>query len=200
MAAACSEQPTRLRKDLRAFDLGEWVFELFGDVYPADQQSGWCHFDGERRLLRLDDGWLRAALVRLRANGQKTEPPRSGWTAILTRRCGDWRWRPIVHYALGSEEWGRRCRLKATLHETSPLARRCGLAVSMIGPDLLWSKYKGRDTFRGNEAARSDRSGRRGDRGRPGRRGGAHVDATALRPAPRAPSGGERSRRHSLDH
>jgi Domain of unknown function (DUF4269) len=56
------------------FDFGDWVFELFGDVTPAGQQPAWRHFDVERRLLRLDDGRLRAALVRLRANGQKTEP------------------------------------------------------------------------------------------------------------------------------
>ena len=56
------------------FDLGDWVFELFGDVHPVDQQPGWRHFDVERRLLRLDDGRLRAVLVRLRANGRKTEP------------------------------------------------------------------------------------------------------------------------------
>ena len=56
------------------FDFGDWVFELFGDVTPAGQQPAWHHFDVERRLLRLDDGRLRAALVRLRANGQKTEP------------------------------------------------------------------------------------------------------------------------------
>ena len=56
------------------FDLGDWIFELFGDAHPVDQQPGWRHFDVERRLLQLDDGRLRAVLVRLRANGQKTEP------------------------------------------------------------------------------------------------------------------------------
>ena len=56
------------------FDLGDWVFELFGDAHPVDEQPAWRHFDVERRLLSLDNGRLRAVLVRLPAMGQKTEP------------------------------------------------------------------------------------------------------------------------------
>ena len=48
-----------------------WPFELFGAV---EQQPGWIHFEVERRLLALDDGGLRRAVGRLRADGFKTEP------------------------------------------------------------------------------------------------------------------------------
>jgi hypothetical protein len=65
---------SKRRPIVARFDFGDWVFELFGDVRLVDRQPAWRHFDVERRLLRFDDGRLRAALVRLRANGQKTEP------------------------------------------------------------------------------------------------------------------------------
>ncbi|GKQ52301.1 DUF4269 domain-containing protein [Bradyrhizobium sp. Ce-3] len=51
-----------------------WPFELFGDQHPVEQQRGWVHFEVERRLLALDDGGLRRAVGRLRAEGLKTEP------------------------------------------------------------------------------------------------------------------------------
>lgn len=51
-----------------------WPFELFGDQLPVRQQRGWIHFEVERRLLALDDGRLRRAVGKLRADGLKTEP------------------------------------------------------------------------------------------------------------------------------
>ena len=51
-----------------------WPFELFGDLLPVDRQQGWIHFEVERRLLALDDGRLRRAVGKLRADGLKTEP------------------------------------------------------------------------------------------------------------------------------
>jgi hypothetical protein len=51
-----------------------WPFEIFGETSPVDHQPGFVHFDVERRLLDLDDGRLRAAIVRQRALGIKTEP------------------------------------------------------------------------------------------------------------------------------
>ncbi|MGF6310728.1 hypothetical protein ABIB82_004919 [Bradyrhizobium sp. i1.8.4] len=51
-----------------------WPFELFGDQCPVEQQSGWIHFEVERRLLALDDGRLRRAVGKSRAGGLKTEP------------------------------------------------------------------------------------------------------------------------------
>lgn len=51
-----------------------WPFELFGDQRPVHQQRGWIHFEVERRLLALDDGRLRRAVGKLRADGHKTEP------------------------------------------------------------------------------------------------------------------------------
>ena len=51
-----------------------WVFELFGDVRPVSEQSGWRHFDVERRLLALGGDAFRAAVMTRRNGGQKTEP------------------------------------------------------------------------------------------------------------------------------
>ncbi|MBR0860231.1 DUF4269 domain-containing protein [Bradyrhizobium liaoningense] len=51
-----------------------WPFEIFGAQRPVDEQQGWLHFEIERRLLALDDGRLRNAVVRLRSRGAKTEP------------------------------------------------------------------------------------------------------------------------------
>ncbi|WP_407152577.1 DUF4269 domain-containing protein [Bradyrhizobium sp. ORS 86] len=51
-----------------------WPFELFGDTRPVEEQSGWLHFEVERRLLALDDGRLRQAVGTQRGAGMKTEP------------------------------------------------------------------------------------------------------------------------------
>ncbi|MBR0839340.1 DUF4269 domain-containing protein [Bradyrhizobium liaoningense] len=56
------------------FAWGGWPFEIFGAQRPVDEQQGWLHFEIERRLLALDDGRLRNAVVRLRSKGAKTEP------------------------------------------------------------------------------------------------------------------------------
>ncbi|MGY4314884.1 hypothetical protein ACVWW1_004211 [Bradyrhizobium sp. JR3.5] len=48
-----------------------WPFELFGDQRPVNQQQGWIHFEAERRLLALDNGRLRRAVGKLRADGLK---------------------------------------------------------------------------------------------------------------------------------
>jgi hypothetical protein len=73
-AFGCINGHQKGRPIVARFDLGDWVFELFGDVHPVDEQPAWRHFDVERRLLSLDNGRLRAVLVRLPAMGQKTEP------------------------------------------------------------------------------------------------------------------------------
>ena len=51
-----------------------WSFEIFGGSRPVEEQAGWRHFAIEKRLLDLDDGRLRAAVMALRVRGQKTEP------------------------------------------------------------------------------------------------------------------------------
>ncbi|QOZ36099.1 DUF4269 domain-containing protein [Bradyrhizobium sp. CCBAU 53421] len=62
------------RPTIARFVWDGWPFELFGDRSPVDQQQGWIHFEVERRLLALDDGRLRRAVGKLRADGLKTEP------------------------------------------------------------------------------------------------------------------------------
>ncbi|WP_225120413.1 DUF4269 domain-containing protein [Bradyrhizobium sp. BRP22] len=56
------------------FEWGGWPFEVFGDSRPVDQQYGWLHFEIEKRLLDLDDGRLRKAVLQRRSLGDKTEP------------------------------------------------------------------------------------------------------------------------------
>ncbi|WP_027580374.1 DUF4269 domain-containing protein [Bradyrhizobium sp. Ai1a-2] len=56
------------------FEWGGWPFEVFGDARPVDQQHGWLHFEIEKRLLALDDGRLRKAVLQQRSAGIKTEP------------------------------------------------------------------------------------------------------------------------------
>ena len=65
---------TGTRPTIARFVWNGWPFELFGDQRPAHQQRGWIHFEVERRLLALDDGRLRRAVGKLRADGLKTEP------------------------------------------------------------------------------------------------------------------------------
>jgi len=56
------------------FTYAGWPFEIFGGSRPVGEQAGWRHFAIEKRLLDLDDGRLRRAVMALRARGQKTEP------------------------------------------------------------------------------------------------------------------------------
>ncbi|WP_454630923.1 DUF4269 domain-containing protein [Bradyrhizobium cenepequi] len=56
------------------FEWGGWPFEVFGDPRPVKQPHGWLHFEIEKRLLDLDDGRLRKAVLLQRSLGIKTEP------------------------------------------------------------------------------------------------------------------------------
>ena len=65
--------------DFEAFRIHQWTgdgwpVELFGDARPVAQQRGWRHFEIERRLLALDGDELRAAVMKRRRDGLKTEP------------------------------------------------------------------------------------------------------------------------------
>jgi hypothetical protein len=62
-----------------------WSFEIFGSSRPVEEQAGWRHFVIEKRLLDLDDGRLRKAVMALRVRGQKTEPAFA--TALGLRGC-----------------------------------------------------------------------------------------------------------------
>jgi uncharacterized protein DUF4269 len=64
-----SERPVVAR-----FEWSGWPFEIFGSSRPVDRQHGWLHFEIEKRLLDLDDGRLRKAVLRQRSLGLKTEP------------------------------------------------------------------------------------------------------------------------------
>jgi hypothetical protein len=57
-----------------SFTAEGWVFELFGDVRPVHEQSGWRHFNVEKRLLALGGNPIQDALMRRRRTGMKTEP------------------------------------------------------------------------------------------------------------------------------
>ncbi|HEX7924915.1 MAG TPA: DUF4269 domain-containing protein, partial [Bradyrhizobium sp.] len=71
------------------------------------QQRGWIHFEVERRLLALDDGRLRRAVGKLRADGLKTEPafaaalgisgdPYRGLLELAAETDAELRARPVV--------------------------------------------------------------------------------------------------------
>jgi hypothetical protein len=51
-----------------------WPFQVFGQKKPVSEQNGWRHFVVERRLLRLGGPAFRAAIMRERSRGAKTEP------------------------------------------------------------------------------------------------------------------------------
>jgi hypothetical protein len=51
-----------------------WAFEIFAAAQPVALQAGWRHFTVERRLLTLGGEAFRAAVMRLRQEGLKTEP------------------------------------------------------------------------------------------------------------------------------
>jgi len=53
----------------------EWFRrQVFGQKKPVNEQNGWRHFIAERRLLRLGGPTFRAAIMRERSRGVKTEP------------------------------------------------------------------------------------------------------------------------------
>lgn len=62
------------RPVIARFRWAGWPFEVFGEAIAVDRQNGFLHFEVQRKLLELDDGRLRAAVVRQRALGLKTEP------------------------------------------------------------------------------------------------------------------------------
>jgi hypothetical protein len=51
-----------------------WHFQIFGQEKPVSEQAAWRHFLVERRLLELGGPLFRAAVVRERTCGVKTEP------------------------------------------------------------------------------------------------------------------------------
>lgn len=57
-----------------AFRVHGWPVELFGEATPVAHQRGWRHFEVERRLLALGGETLRAAVMKRRRDGMKTEP------------------------------------------------------------------------------------------------------------------------------
>jgi hypothetical protein len=73
------------RPVVAAFRVHGWPVELFGDPRPVAQQPGWRHFEIERRLLAQGGDDLRAAVMKRRHNGLKTEPA----FADVLRLAGD---------------------------------------------------------------------------------------------------------------
>jgi hypothetical protein len=64
----------RGRPVIARFEAYGWPFEIFAGSDPVHQQSGWRHFEVERRLLGLAGPAFRDALMVLRSAGAKTEP------------------------------------------------------------------------------------------------------------------------------
>ncbi|MDK1491273.1 DUF4269 domain-containing protein [Sinorhizobium sp. 7-81] len=59
---------------IASFAAADWTFELFGHAVPVSEQHGWKHFQVEHRLLTIGGSRFRAAVMRLRDDGMKTEP------------------------------------------------------------------------------------------------------------------------------
>ena len=57
-----------------------WDFEIFASPQPVASQSGWRHFEIERRLLSIGGEEFRQAIKQLRQKGMKTEP--AFWSAL----------------------------------------------------------------------------------------------------------------------
>jgi hypothetical protein len=57
-----------------------WPFQVFGQKKPVREQNGWRHFLAECRLLKLGGPAFRAAVMRERALGAKTE---AAFAAVL---------------------------------------------------------------------------------------------------------------------
>ena len=62
------------RPVIASFSAHGWPFQVFGQKKPVRKQNGWRHFLVERRLLRLGGTTFRAAIMRERVLGTKTEP------------------------------------------------------------------------------------------------------------------------------
>jgi hypothetical protein len=62
------------RPVIASFIAHGWPFQVFGQKKPVKQQNGWQHFITEIRLLRLGGPTFRAAIMRERSRGLKTEP------------------------------------------------------------------------------------------------------------------------------
>jgi hypothetical protein len=62
------------RPVIASFTVHGWLFQVFGQVKPVVEQAGWRHFLVERRLLKLGGPPFRAAVMRERSLGMKTEP------------------------------------------------------------------------------------------------------------------------------
>jgi hypothetical protein len=73
------------RPVIASFVAHGWPFQVFGQKKPVSEQNGWLHFLAERRLLRRGGATFRAAIMRERARGAKTEP---AFAAVL-RLTGD---------------------------------------------------------------------------------------------------------------
>jgi hypothetical protein len=73
------------RPVIAAFTAYGWTFQIFGQAKPVSEQDGWRHLLVERRLLALGGPALRAAVMRERSGGTKTEP---AFAAVL-RLGGD---------------------------------------------------------------------------------------------------------------
>jgi hypothetical protein len=73
------------RPAIASFTANGWPFQVFGQEKPVREQNGWRHFIVERRLLRLGGPTFRAAIMRERSRGAKTEPA----FATVLRLTGD---------------------------------------------------------------------------------------------------------------
>ena len=76
-----------------------WQFEIFAAARPVAEQAGWRHFTVEQRLLRLGGSQLRAAVMKLRIAGAKTEPA----FAIAMNLCGD-PYQRLLELASGTDD------------------------------------------------------------------------------------------------
>jgi hypothetical protein len=73
------------RPVIASFMAHGWPFQVFGQKKPVNEQNGWRHFVVERRLLSLGGSAFRAAIMRERSRGAKTE---SAFATVL-RLTGD---------------------------------------------------------------------------------------------------------------
>ncbi len=65
---------------IASFSAHGWVFEIFASNHPVEMQTGWRHYDVERRLLSLGGVPLKNRVLELRSAGMKTEP--AFWSAL----------------------------------------------------------------------------------------------------------------------
>ncbi|MEJ8311406.1 DUF4269 domain-containing protein [Agrobacterium larrymoorei] len=62
------------------FHIHGWDFEIFASPQPVSTQTGWRHFQIEKRLLSLGGDEFKRAIMRFRQQGLKTEP--AFWSAL----------------------------------------------------------------------------------------------------------------------